>query len=214
MEKFLRLVSVRSCDRVRQNDCSVVVLNMLFAQVGIYLDSPEIIHDFIKTRLAEFGIDDGADAQVTKDMVEAIVMHFAPEWSFELYHYTTLPWDESRGVPRVELEELNSGAAKKSEYRLCLKNTYNPKTKTYGAGHYVLIDTNYATSKDIMCALKKKEFEETLLGTEMCVACNIQIAEFECGNQCGTQYCGERCAKMDWNKTHALECVKKNEAFH
>lgn len=196
-----------SCPTGANNDCGILTLLQFFGNHGIIKRYDEIV-SFFKTRMAEFGLSyDPNTEQMGKDLFEAALLEFLPNYQVELYK---LIWRDQRRHVSVEIINADRGRIK-SQYRLILISSWDHKNKTVGAGHFALLNTHLATPEQIVQVLIKEGYTEdrfTMQNKMDCTFCNSKLVASEarvCGNQleCQTLYCNDQCAQRDWNQHYA-----------
>lgn len=205
--KKITVTSV-SCPTGRNNDCGILTLIQFLGNHMIFKTYDEIT-TFLKTRMAEFGLPyDPNTEQMGKDLFEAALLEFLPDYQVELYK---LIWRDQRREVSVEIINAGEGHIK-SQYRLILISSWDRKRNTVGAGHFALLNTGLATIDQIVTALTKEGYDEerfTMQNQLSCSFCMAKLVSAEaraCGNRrdCQTLYCNDQCAQRAWPRHYRV----------
>jgi hypothetical protein len=172
---FLNLVSI-STGTDSLNDCAIGVLIVFLANHGVIKTYEDIVEAALESRrqvmeeleaeARRYGVTsmegilesfDPMTVQLGQDMFERLIQKFLPNDEVEFFIYTTerSPGGGNRGKREVRHLVINQGARGRSAYRLGMKTFKNG-----GAGHYVLLDTDLATTSQVGEALVNDRFKE------------------------------------------------------
>ena len=156
MQSPLITVTSVSCATSVNNDCGILTLLQFLGNHGIIKTYDDIV-SFFKKRMAKFGLSyDPQQEQMGKDLFEAALLKFMPEYQVELYK---LIWRDQRRAVSLEIINAERGH-KKSQYRLILISSWDHKNNTVGAGHFALLNTGLATTAKIIDTLTNVGYTE------------------------------------------------------
>lgn len=204
--KFLELTSVSCPGSGKMQDCGILVLLQYIGNYRLDVTYDDIVQ-FISKRLESVGIKYSDKEQLGKDMFEATLMHFLPQYQVDLFNVIRKPGQKTD----VELYTLNKEAPKKSEYRLALLSSWDRSRNSVGAGHFVILNTNWAKPEDIIRALAAREYKETRFLMKSCLVCG-EVERGVCATCKEASYCSREHQNVHWIEGgHRYVCYDHRE---
>lgn len=161
----IKLVSVR-CKTGKNQDCAILVLLAFISNFRNDLDYETILQS-ISRAYADFGLKYTDKEQIGADMFEGVLKEFLPDTQIEFYNIIYKPNQQITATMRL----FNKEGKEKTPYRLALLSSWDHNLNTVGAGHYVILNTSLASSKEILQQLQNRQFEETYFNMASCIQC-------------------------------------------